>query len=519
VTERATGGTGRLGPITRRQLLAGGAGALAAGVAANLGRRARVLSSVAPASSASAPGTLATSVDTSDALSVLGRSVLRDPGSLPFPELPAGTDTIPEIEHIVVVMMENHSFDNVLGVLGRGDGLTTRRASVTPWNPHGVVNSNPYSNGDVQHAFHMPTTCQLSAEPSQEWAACHVQYDGGKVDGFVRSPSGPVAMGYWDGTDLPFTYDLARTFPIADRWFCSMLGQTDPNRRFLIAATSMGMTDDIGTSAGNAGPDATLFAPPPNGTIFDRLTEFGVSWTDYAYSFPTGATAELYPLSDAQNLATKKSIDQFFTDASTGSLPGFCILDPNYDTQSQENPQNLVVGEAFMESVVNAIRQSPAWRKIFLVITYDEHGGYYDHVAPPVALPPDAVPPVVQPGESMYDGFARYGFRVPGIVVSPYAIPAASPHGSPQGVTHVVHDHTSILAMVERKWNLPAMTYRDANANDLTDFLDMGALAKGRPTFPELPPLASSGMSSATLACSARGPGTVPPPGSVSKAG
>jgi phospholipase C len=128
-------------------------------------------------------------------------------------------------------------------------------------------------------------------------------------------------------------------------------------------------------------------------------------------------------------------------------------------------------------------------------------------VPPPAAIPPDLIPPLVQPGESRYEGFARYGFRVPSVVVSPYARPGY--------VSHVLYDHTSVLAMIERKWNLPALTYRDANANDLTDFLDLSALAARRPTFPRLPALAAPGNTPAALACSAAGPGTIPPPGSV----
>jgi phospholipase C len=139
---------------------------------------------------------------------------------------------------------------------------------------------------------------------------------------------------------------------------------------------------------------------------------------------------------------------------------------------------------------------------------YDEHGGYYDYIPPPAAIPPDSIPPIVQPGESAYDGFAGYGFRVPAVVVSPYA--------KRGHVSHVVYDHTSVLAMVERKWNLPALTYRDANANDLTDFLDPGALAAKKPTYPKLPPLAKPGNTAAALACSASGAGTIPPPGSIS---
>jgi phospholipase C len=345
----------------------------------------------------------------------------------------------------------------------------------------------------------MPTTCQLRGKPSQEWKACHDQFANGRNDGFVVSDSGPVAMGYWTDQDLPFTYALASQFPIGDRWFCSVLGQTDPNRRFLIAATALGMTEDIGTTAGNQ----TLLLIPPNGTIFTHLSSAGISWTDYNDGGITGTTMYLYPASDAIYAANAKPIAQFYSDAKAGTLPSFSLLDPNYSTQSQENPQNMVVGESLLASVVNAIGSSPAWLKTILIITYDEHGGYYDHVSPPVALAPDGVAPVVPSGESKYDGYARYGFRVPSIVVSPYA--------KRNHVSHVVYDHTSILAFLERKWNLPAMTHRDANANDLTDFLDLNAMSAAQPTFPELPRLAASGENARTLACSTTGPGKIPP--------
>jgi phospholipase C len=127
----------------------------------------------------------------------------RQPGSLPHPDLPEGTDTIPQIEHIIVVMMENHSYDNRLGMLHRpgADGFRLGR--------HGLPRAtNPYPDGRVQHAFHMPTTCQLPAQPAQDWPDSHIQYDGGRNDGFVRSGSGPVAMGYWQRADQPFYYSL-----------------------------------------------------------------------------------------------------------------------------------------------------------------------------------------------------------------------------------------------------------------------------------------------------------------------
>jgi phospholipase C len=483
----------RLG-LSRRRFLGGSASVLAAGAIVP-----GFLRGAAPAAAAAGQGAAGHTA----ALRALGRSLLRHPGSRPYPDLPVGTDTLPGIEHIVVLMMENHSYDNFFGMLGRGDGFTL--------GPDGLPTAaNPYPNGQIQHSFRMPTTCQLSGLPSQEWLTSHTAYDDGKLDGFVRAPIsiyddtivGGVAMGYWTGEDLPFTYSLARTFPIGDRWFCSVLGQTFPNRRYLIAGTSAGMTDDAGISLIN------LAEPAPNGTVFNLLDNHGISWENYVSSYPAGATPELYAVNDALPEALHhKALDDFFTDAAAGKLSAFSFLDPSYDTQSQEDPQNIVVGEALVSQVVQALGASPLWPRTLLVITYDEHGGYYDHVPPPPAIPPDAIPPLVQPGEQVYEGFARYGFRVPSVVVSPYAKRGY--------VSHVLHDHTSVLAMVERKWNLPALTYRDANANDLTDFLDLGALARGRPTFPSLPRLAAPGDTAAALACSTTGPGTIPPPGSI----
>jgi phospholipase C len=451
-----------------------------------------------------------------EALRALGRSRLRLPDSVPDPSLPAGTDTIPQIEHVVVLVLENHSYDNIFGMLGRGPGQRPRGDGFTLGRDGLPTATNPYPDGRLQRAFRMPTTCQLPHTPSQEWATSHHAYNLGANNGFVRTTIDPatseivgaVAMGYWTGADLPLTYSLANKFPIGDRWFSSCLGQTDPQRRYLMAATSSGMTDDIGTGAGNAVANAILGIPAANGTIFQRLTDAGISWADYNASFPLGATMELYPANDnVYSKTNARPIAQFFSDATAGNLPQFSLLDPDYGTQSQENPQNIAVGEAFLGQVLDALRTSPLWRRTVFIFTYDEHGGYYDHVPPPAALRPDAIPPAVNPGESTYDGFARYGFRVPAVVVSPYS--------KRNHVSHVVYDHTSILAFVERKWNLNAMTYRDANANDLLDFLDLHAMSRGQPTFPVLPALAPAGDTPTRLACSTTGPGQIPPPSSV----
>lgn len=486
--------------LTRRRFLAAGAGVVAAGVTAN------------PRARAGPPTSLQ-----EEALAVLGRTTLRLPGSRPYPDLPPGTDTMPEIQHIVWCMMENHSYDNILGMLGRapgqaprGDGYTIANPVPTAFNPYGTPTfTNPYANGNKQLAYRMPTTCQGDSTVTQEWEQSHIQYANGTNTGFVISKSGPSSMGYWTGEDLPFTYALANTFPIGDRFFCSLLGQTDPNRRYMLAGTSMGMTDDVGTSKANLIADITLLNSPLRGTIFTKLAEHNLRWYDYATAYPLGCTALLYPLTDLQAELRGTTIGQFFTDCAAGRLPNFCIVDMNYQTQSQENPQNIVVGESFLANVVKAVGASPRWDKTLLFINYDEHGGYADHVIPPVALAPDNFAPAVKRGESQYDGFTRYGFRVPAIVVSPYA--------KRNYVSHLVYDHASVLAFIERKWNLPALTLRDANANDLTDFLDLDAMKAGRPTFDPatIAGLPASGESPATLACQSRPPVPLPPAGSV----
>jgi phospholipase C len=413
---------------------------------------------------------------------------LRKPGSLPYPHLKAGTDTIPQIKHIVILMQENHSYDNRLGLLRRHDADGFRLRDGVP------TATNPYANGDLQHAFHMPTTCQLDGRPTQEWTESHIQFDSGRNDGFVKSLSGPVAMGYWDEGDQPFYYSLARTFPIADRYFCSVLGQTYPNRRYLISATSLGMIDDTL-------PGATEY--PKNGTIFDRLEEAKhVYWRDY---YSTSATTELYlPLYARAINKEIVPITHFFADAKAGTLPAVSLVEPNYDTTSEENPQNIAQGEQFAASVIDAVMSGPGWKDTVLIWTYDEHGGYYDHVPPPPALAPDDIAPEVTKGTSAYNGFRQYGFRVPCAVISPWA--------RRHYVSHRVMDHTSICALIEAKWNLPAMTYRDANAHNMLDMLDLN-----RPHFLTPPTLAKPLLDTdpSALACNKSGPGTIPPPGSV----
>jgi phospholipase C len=462
--------------------------------------------------------------------------------SRPRPALAPGTDLLPQIKHIVVLMMENHSYDNYLGMLkGRGEGLP-----LGPDNEPDV--SNRGTDGMVVPTFHLPTTVQRTGVPSQSWHATHVQWGEGRCDGFVTSAQEAVslasegaaepahvaaeaaatAMGYWSEDDLPFYYGLARTFPLADHWFSSCLGPTFPNRRFLIAGTAHGLIDDS---------PYDLLDYPPTGTIFDVLTRYGISWANYhpgrddqsrwkyyrrhrrkmarrrmmsvARSVPAVTrgvqkditfTGDLFPLGMGRYMQHVRSIDQFFADAANGTLPGFCIVDPDFDAYSEENPQDIRKGESFAAEVINRVMHGKGWPHTLLIWVYDEHGGYYDHVPPPAAVPPDDVegrtvigrrsrletlvrpvfPHMVKSKENETEGpnrYDRYGFRVPAVIVSPYA--------RPDYVCSETLDHTSVLKLVEEKWNLSPLTARDAAARTPLDALDLTSA----PIFLDPPPL------------------------------
>jgi phospholipase C len=424
----------------------------------------------------------------------------RTPNSLPRQGQPAGSaDESMPFDHIIVVMMENHSFDNLLGGLSRSgqaraDGLT--------FNGQGLpTNTNPNSAGDPVRSFRLTSTAQ-KRNVSQSWNDTHKQIDGGRMDGFVTSVNATEPMGYYPPEVLPFAYSLARTFTLANRWFSSVPGPTYPNRRFLLAATAYG---DITTSA------ATLLqGPPRNGTIFDRLDAHGIAWRNYFTHFPMTAVIPSIVEHHPNHLAP---IGDFFSDCRHGSLPSVSFVDPGIGVsseisqaldslpllgwllnglgvsfgspgQTEEDPQSMYAGEKWAHGVIEAVLQSPSWPRTLLIYTYDEHGGYYDHVPPPAAIAPDLIPPALG-GMDIPGGYDMYGVRVPAVVVSP--------HSRPNGVTDVVHDHTSVLATIEAKWNLPALTYRDANAATVMDFLDTSQAAMLNP--PTIQGPASSGPS------------------------
>jgi len=462
--------------VSRRALLGGLAGAAAVGLAACSSPTGRSIT-IGPATS-TPPSPVPTS---------------GGPGSLPNPHAPAGTDQVPLIRNIVIVMLENHSYDNVLGMqLGRGDGFVLgpdgRPTASNPWPASSVI---PPPGGDsVLSAFPMPDPCQPQGHPFNTWDAFWASYAGGRNNGFPSSQSGPVSMGYLEPSVLPFTNSLAATFPVCDRYFCSVGAQTYPNRRFLMAGTSLGLLDDTFPSGA-----------PPNGTVFQALDAHGISWKNYYSSLPS-ALIWSYQAGLPGFSSHLAKHTAFLADAAAGTLPAVSMVDPDFGTQSEEDPQDVQYGDQFLAQVVNAVLTSPQWPHTLLVWAYDEAGGYFDHVPPPAAVVPDDVPPDVPPGGTP-GSFDRYGFRVPAGIVSPYA--------RPDYVSHVVHDHTSVLKLIETKWNLPALTNRDASADDLLDSLDLTR----PPHFLRPPKLAAPADPAVLAGCLTTGAGTIPPPSAV----
>ena len=237
----------------------------------------------------------------------------RSAGSLPFPAKPQGT-VYPQMpfDHIVVVMMENHSFDNLLGALPGVDGLTfDAQGKATNTNP-GTL----HTAADVV-SFPFPNTAQAK-NVSQSWKSTHEQINGGLMNGFVQSSGSGAANGLLHAGDGPFRYSLASAFTLGARWFCSVPGRTYPNRRFLLAGTAWG--------AVTTGPDTLLDPPPPHGTIYDSLSTHQITWCNYFSDLPMSAVIPSIIIKHADHL---HPIEKFFHDCQSGTLLQVSFLDPS----------------------------------------------------------------------------------------------------------------------------------------------------------------------------------------------
>jgi len=388
------------------------------------------------------------------------------PGALPADTLQPGAPhgaQIP-IDHIVVLMQENRSYDHYFGRIRRADGT-----------PRGASNPNPLGGAPIQ-PFHQKKYCE-TADLDHGWNGTHREWNNGLMDGFTAEnvdptdPTGSRTMGYYRRNDLRYYYKLYKTFAMSDQHFCSVLGPTFPNRYYLLAGTSFGHVN-------NAFPDLSggEWTQP---TIFNLLdaAQPPISWKIYYSDLPFGFLFGYVRDRAATNTAP---IAQFAIDAAAGTLPQVAFVDPSFlgETENDEHPPtNIQLGQALVAGIIDSVVTSPLWSHTALFLTYDEHGGFWDHVPPPTACTPDGIAPLISPSDYQAQ-FDRFGIRVPFVAVSPYA--------RKRYVSHTPTDQTSILRFIETRFDLPALTRRDANADPLLELFDFAAPAFLKP--PHLPP-------------------------------
>jgi phospholipase C len=310
-------------------------------------------------------------------------------------------------------------------------------------------------------------------------------------------------MGCYAPETLPVLSALARGFAVCDHWYASAPTMTMPNRAFVCAGTSQGHMDDV----------TKKFTVP---SIFGALGTAGIAWKIYGYS-ASPLTKLDFPDTAAAAASHYGHFSDFRTDAANGTLPAYAFLEPSWSStgNSQHPNYNMALGEQLLFDTYRALRDGPAWGSTLLVVTYDEHGGCYDHVSPPwgARVPDDSV------GEFGFD-FTRFGVRVPTILVSPL-IPAGTVHRVPQGSTPF--DHTSVLATIERRWGIAPLTRRDEAAPDVGAALTLATPRTDDPladVSPPTPPTNPTGLAMsvshlqrvhAELIAAAHGSGVEPP--------
>jgi phospholipase C len=373
-----------------------------------------------------------------------------------------------DIRHVVVLMLENRSFDAMLGALYQSgeafDGLTGTETNT--WHkPDGTTEEVP--------AWKSPEMTPADArvpdpDPGEAFTDLNAQIFGlngagppmgGFVDNYVRQaphagdpPADPAAvMHYFTPDQLPAISRLARAFGVSDRWHAAAPCQTWPNRFFAHAATAGGYVNN-----------APVHFPYTMETVFNRLDSVGRAWKVYFHDIPQAATLARLWLDVPGHFRLYE--ENFARDARAGTLPAYSFIEPRYFTDTlrglmpndQHPPHDVSHGEALIASAYNAVRSGPGWRNTLLIVTYDEHGGCFDHVPPPAALSPDLL---------RHDGFAfdRFGVRVPAVIVSPWIKPGSvvRPNGA------VPFDHTSVIATLGKLFGFAPLTKRDAAAPDL----------------------------------------------------
>lgn len=381
-------------------------------------------------------------------------------GALPRAnDAPGIRDLRNPIEHIIVIMQENHSFDEYFGRLSLPAYYGTEIDGLN------LEMSNPDSAGRSFKVYRHRGFCTKDTDHS--WKGLHREWNLGANDGFVRT-NGLRSMGFYEPRDLVYYYALANRFAVGDRYFSSVMGPTHPNRMYLWAGTSLGV---IKTGFW------VKFPSDKKKTIFDLMNEHGVTWKYYA---GRGGYLDLFSRVYKENRDKVVPTSQFTKDLADQRLPQVVFLDSPEDKADEHHPQDVRIGQDWVAKRVNAFLQSAYWKKGVIFFTYDENGGQFDHVPPPLACAPDDVAPNTGSVTPQGSGFDRLGFRVPLVAISPYA--------KSHWVSHQVYDHASILKYIETKFNLPALTRRDANADGMADLFDYEHPNFDLPTLPPTPP-------------------------------
>ena len=382
------------------------------------------------------------------------------------------------IDHIIVVMMENRSFDHFLGAMKLVEGREIDGLDASM--------SNTGSDGTVYAPFHAETQCVY--DPPHGWNASHSQFNDGANDGFVteyeadRAPAPAEVMSYMTREDLPVTWALADHYAVCDRWFCSVMGPTWPNRFYGHAGTSDGQKD-------NSWPEDGSFDFP---TVWTKLEEIGVPWKYYYTDLPFIGLFEGHMRAD-----TSAFLEDFVEDCARGRLPPVCWVDPGFSYNDDHPPHYVGLGQEFLSVVYHALATSPLWERCLLLITYDEHGGFFDHVPPPTTE-----------DDHVDLGFDQMGFRIPVVVVGPWVKP---------GVCNTTFDNTSWLKLVCERFGIEPWTARIAAATSLAEVLDAERMAAGQPYAPAEVPVVDVDDEAVPDECLGGGLGPTAPPASGSR--
>ncbi len=355
------------------------------------------------------------------------------------------------IDTFVVLMMENRSFDHYLGWMPKADG---RQKGLVYTDRNGQQVPTQRINDDFQGCAH--------PDPSHSWTGGRQQLNGGAMDGFLRSGSNDVfSVSYYDKQDIPFIPSVAQSFTTFDRFFCSLLASTYPNREYMHSAQSYGRNNNALPIAEGGFPDTTIFA---------ALAAKGISNRYFYTDVPVSA------LWGTPGLNRSGQVQEYYERCAAGTLPSLSFVDPSFagedqGTSGDEHPHgDIRYGQAFMSDVVHAFLESPQFKRGALFIVYDEWGGFFDHVRPP-RVPDD------RSTASVDTDFGQMGFRIPAVAVSPYV--------RRNHVDHNIYGFESILKMIRYRFGLSPLTRRDAYARNIARSFDFDM----RPNFkqPHLP--------------------------------